>query len=75
MTRFVTRALCILAGATLAASCAVGPDYHRPPMETAANYKESSDWKPSEPNDVLSRGPWWKIFNDDVLNDLTEKLS
>jgi NodT family efflux transporter outer membrane factor (OMF) lipoprotein len=74
MTRFLTRALCILAGATLAASCAVGPDYHRPPMETAANYKESSDWKPSEPNDVLSRGPWWKIFNDDVLNDLESQI-
>jgi hypothetical protein len=29
-----------------------------------------TDWKPSEPSDALSRGPWWKIFNDDTLNEL-----
>ena len=46
----------------------MGPDYHRPPVETAANFKEAGDWKPSEPNDVMSRGPWWKIFNDEALN-------
>src|SRR5580698_4302570 len=74
MTRFLTRALCALAGAALATACAVGPDYHRPPLETAANYKESGDWKPSEPNDVLSRGPWWKIFNDDVLDGLEAQI-
>ena len=34
------------------------------------NYKEAGDWKPSEPNDALDRGPWWEIFNDEVLNQL-----
>ena len=29
------------------------------------NYKEAGDWKPSEPNDVLTRGPWWEIYKDD----------
>jgi NodT family efflux transporter outer membrane factor (OMF) lipoprotein len=75
MRRFPARALSVLAGATLATACAVGPDYHRPPVAAAANYKESSDWKPSEPNDVLSRGPWWKIFNDDVLDDLEDQIN
>ena len=41
---------------------------------TAANYKEAGDWKPSEPNDVLSRGPWWKIFKDDVLDGLEAQI-
>jgi NodT family efflux transporter outer membrane factor (OMF) lipoprotein len=75
MTKLVGRGLSIAIGASLAAACAVGPDYHRPPVETSAAFKESSDWKPSEPNDVLSRGPWWKIFNDDVLNDLEDQIN
>jgi NodT family efflux transporter outer membrane factor (OMF) lipoprotein len=74
MTRFISRALCVVCGAALATACAVGPDYHRPPVDAAANFKEAGDWKPSEPNDVLSRGPWWKIFNDDVLDGLEAQI-
>jgi NodT family efflux transporter outer membrane factor (OMF) lipoprotein len=62
-------------GIALTASCAVGPDYHRPAFETTANYKEQTDWKPSEPNDVMSRGPWWNIFNDEVLAALETKVA
>jgi NodT family efflux transporter outer membrane factor (OMF) lipoprotein len=72
--RNVALALCVGIAAALAAACAVGPDYHRPQFDTAANYKEAGDWKPSEPNDVLSRGPWWKIFNDDVLDGLEAQI-
>jgi len=54
----------------LLAACAVGPDYHRPKLDAAPDYKEAGDWKPSEPNDVFNRGPWWEIYNDDVLNQL-----
>ncbi len=68
------RGFCIAGASALAAACAVGPDYHRPQFDTAASYKESGDWKPSEPNDVLSRGPWWKIFNDAVLDDLEAQI-
>ncbi len=62
------------AGAALC-SCAVGPDYHRPAFETTPSYKESADWKPTEPNDILSRGPWWKIYNDDALNSLEDQVN
>jgi NodT family efflux transporter outer membrane factor (OMF) lipoprotein len=74
MTRLIARAVCAGLGAALATACAVGPDYHRPQFDTAANFKEAADWKPSEPNDVLSRGPWWKIFNDDVLDGLEAQI-
>ena len=74
MTRLIARALCAALGAALATACAVGPDYHRPQVDTAANFKEARDWKPSEPNDVLSRGPWWKIFNDEVLDGLEAQI-
>jgi NodT family efflux transporter outer membrane factor (OMF) lipoprotein len=68
------RGLCVTCAGALATACAVGPDYHRPPVTAAPNYKEVGDWKPSEPNDILSRGPWWKIFNDDALNGLEAQI-
>ena len=68
------RGLCIGTAGSLAAASAVGPDYHRPPFAATDVYKESADWKPSEPNDVLSRGPWWKIFHDDALDALEVQI-
>ena len=61
-------------GIALAASCAVGPDYRRPAFETASSYKEQTDWKPSEPNDAMTRGPWWDIFKDEELAALEAKV-
>jgi len=60
--------------AALLSACAVGPDYHRPKSPAAADYKEAADWKPSEPNDAMSRGPWWEIFNDPALNQLEVRI-
>jgi NodT family efflux transporter outer membrane factor (OMF) lipoprotein len=54
--------------------CAIGPDYKRPQFDAAASFKEEGGWKPSEPADALSRGPWWHIFNDDVLNGLEQQI-
>jgi NodT family efflux transporter outer membrane factor (OMF) lipoprotein len=62
------------AGILAFAACAVGPDYHRPKFDSGDKYKESADWKPTEPNDVLSRGPWWEIFKDADLNQLETRI-
>ncbi len=59
----------------LAAGCSVGPDYKRPVVVSAAAYKEQDGWKPSEPADILKRGPWWQIFNDEVLNQLEAQVN
>jgi NodT family efflux transporter outer membrane factor (OMF) lipoprotein len=64
----------VAAGVVLAAACAVGPDYHRPQLDADPNYKEAGDWKPSEPNDAFSRGPWWEIYKDDELNQLEVRI-
>ena len=61
-------------GLVLLTACAVGPDYQRPKFETTAAYKEESGWKPSEPGDVMSRGPWWLIFADDQLTRLEAQI-
>jgi len=62
------------AGVLLLTACAVGPDYHRPRVVAAAGYKEENGWKPSEPADALSRGPWWKMFSDPTLDELEAKI-
>jgi NodT family efflux transporter outer membrane factor (OMF) lipoprotein len=59
----------------LASGCAVGPNYKRPPFLTAGAYKEQDGWKPSEPADTLERGPWWRIFHDDVLDGLESRVN
>jgi NodT family efflux transporter outer membrane factor (OMF) lipoprotein len=55
-------------------ACAVGPDYKRPSVDVAPAFKEENGWKPTEPADALSRGPWWHIFNDEVLSGLEDQI-
>src|SRR5260221_5964702 len=65
-----------MALATLAAvsACAVGPDYQRPEAATPGTYKEIDGWKPSEPQDLVNRGPWWTIYDDPVLDGLARQI-
>ena len=59
----------------LVTACAVGPNYKRPEVPvTYTGFKEENGWKPTEPADALARGPWWHIFNDDVLNGLEGQI-
>jgi NodT family efflux transporter outer membrane factor (OMF) lipoprotein len=55
-------------------ACAVGPHYKRPAFEATPSFKEENGWKPTEPADALSRGPWWHIFDDAVLSGLEEQI-
>ncbi|MGO9423871.1 MAG: efflux transporter outer membrane subunit [Steroidobacteraceae bacterium] len=73
----MSRCLClsVVVGIAALSACAVGPDYKRPPFDAAAAYKEQSGWKPSEPADASTRGPWWTIYNDPVLDDLEAKIN
>jgi len=57
-----------------AGGCMVGPDYKRTPFEATPAYKEQGEWKPTEPEDSLNRGPWWHIFNDPVLDGLEQQI-
>lgn len=68
------RGISLAAVCGLVTACAVGPDYKRPPVAPTADFKEQTGWKPTEPADALSRGPWWHIFNDEVLNGLEDQI-
>src|SRR5579872_535177 len=67
-------------------SCAVGPDYVRPPVNVPVKFKEaksksviaprkSKNWKVAEPQDACNRGEWWRVFHDPVLNNLELQLN
>jgi NodT family efflux transporter outer membrane factor (OMF) lipoprotein len=71
----IVRGALVAASFALLTACAVGPNYKRPALDASAAYKEQDGWKPSQPNDALDRGPWWEIFNDEVLNGLEAQLN
>jgi len=67
--------------ALVAAGCRVGPEYHRPPVQTGqaapapfvdtprTNLNEVV-WKIAAPAADQPRGEWWKLFQDEELNTL-----
>ena len=69
------RLTCLVIGVPLLASCAIGPDYKRPDVQTPNTYKETADWKLAAPKDELSRGKWWSVFGDKELDALIEQVS
>src|SRR5271170_5526498 len=54
--------------------CTVGPNYHRPPVETPPSYKEMGNWKTAQPSDQNLAAKWWEIFQDPQLNDLEGQI-
>ncbi|HLI65752.1 MAG TPA: efflux transporter outer membrane subunit [Caulobacteraceae bacterium] len=63
-----------LLAATALAGCEVGPNYHRPPVETPPAFKEAQGWTPARPSDGVDRGDWWAMFDDPVLDGLERKV-
>src|SRR5215469_6451571 len=56
------------------AACTVGPDYERPEAEAPAAFKEAEGWKPAQPADTAPRGPWWAVYNDQLLDSLEQQV-
>jgi multidrug efflux system outer membrane protein len=55
------------------ASCAVGPDYQRPPTEVPPQWQPASPWREATPGDTQLKGSWWELFQDPDLNPLVER--
>lgn len=61
--------------AMLASGCAVGPDYRRPEIAAAAQFKEAPEgWVAAAPADAIDRGRWWSLFADAELDALAERV-
>jgi NodT family efflux transporter outer membrane factor (OMF) lipoprotein len=71
--KFSILLFCLL---TLLSGCNVGLDYNPPAVEIPKQFKEGNkDWQIATPQDDINRGDWWKVFEEDVLNTLMEKLN
>ncbi|MFM0291333.1 efflux transporter outer membrane subunit [Paraburkholderia megapolitana] len=65
---------CAIAVTLSVAACAVGPDYHKPPVDVPATFKEGVDWQraQADPQASLS-STWWLAYHDDTLTHLIEQ--
>ncbi len=61
----------------LEAACTVGPNYQRPKAEVPPAFKEAPPpgWKEAHPGDEISKGNWWVVFGDPVLDDLEQQAT
>lgn len=61
--------------ASILAACSEAPVYTKPALAIPAAYKgDAAIWQPAQPADDLSRGEWWKSYNDPELNQLVLRL-
>ena len=56
-------------------ACMVGPNYRRPPAPVPVAYKELKGWTIAQPQDAVSRGPWWSIYHDPELDMLERQVN
>jgi multidrug efflux system outer membrane protein len=55
----------------LIAGCAVGPNYHRPTVETPTVFRDASESSPVQAQTAsIADLPWWQVFQDSQLQEL-----
>src|SRR5580704_17964219 len=70
--RFGTRsAWILLLSASMLSGCAVGPNYHRPTVQTPPAFHGPDESQQTEPQTAsFADLPWWQVFHDPQLQDL-----
>ncbi|MGB9069976.1 MAG: efflux transporter outer membrane subunit [Candidatus Acidiferrales bacterium] len=64
-------AISMLAGCALAVGCAVGPNYHRPAVQTPATFRDVNGNQPVDAQTASYADlPWWQVFQDSQLQEL-----
>jgi multidrug efflux system outer membrane protein len=58
--------------ATMLAGCQIWPDYMRPKVSVPAQYSEPVQGQADDANSQVA-SDWWKLYQDQTLNDLVEK--
>ena len=65
----MNRGLCACA-ALLLAGCAVGPDYHRPPLDVPGQYRDIAVTEDGSGNASVGDNGWWEVYSDPDLQAL-----
>ncbi|MBB3175327.1 NodT family efflux transporter outer membrane factor (OMF) lipoprotein [Endobacter medicaginis] len=63
----------LLSAATMLSGCDLAPDYHPPGFILPADWAGSGPFTRAHPADALPRGPWWRMFDDPVLDGLESR--
>ncbi len=61
--------------AVLLSACTVGPDYVRPEIHSAAQFKEDKGWLQVAHHAPQPAGDWWTVFGDSTLNELEPQVA
>ncbi len=64
-----------LAAGLILSGCTVGPDYERPSVPSADQFKEDKGWVRAAPLAAPAEGAWWTTFEDDTLNALEPRVA
>ena len=70
--RFVTRSgWILLLSASMLSGCAVGPNYHRPAVQTPPAFHGPDQSQQLQPQSAsIADLPWWQVFHDPQLQEL-----
>jgi NodT family efflux transporter outer membrane factor (OMF) lipoprotein len=64
----------LCAGASLLASCMVGPDYQKPDVQIPTAFKEGVEWQRAQANPQAAiSSTWWQMYGDNTLNGLVDQ--
>lgn len=68
--------LALTGGLLLLSGCTVGPKYVQPsvPPPPAAFKELPPNWAQANPQDQISKGKWWEVYQDTQLNSLEDKI-
>jgi outer membrane protein, multidrug efflux system len=70
-SKFVTKAASILLAAFMLSGCAVGPNYHRPVVQTPAAFHAPDESQQTATQTAsFADLPWWQVFHDPQLEEL-----
>ncbi|GLQ97864.1 efflux transporter outer membrane subunit [Dyella mobilis] len=65
--------LCAAVAAALS-GCSLAPAYKTPATPQASAYRDVGPWISAVPSDQLPRDSWWKLYDDDQLDQLQASL-
>ena len=59
--------------ASVLLACAAAPEYQRPALDLPLAWKIEAPWRLGQPNDLASKGDWWRVFGDATLDALQQQ--
>src|SRR3984957_2936806 len=60
----------ISTAAALLSACTVGPNYHRPVVQTPAAFHGTNESQQTAQTESFADLPWWQVFHDAQLQEL-----